>query len=788
MLKKRLIPFLILAAAVGIFFYKVFLGFVPFPGDLLIAEYNPWKSYSYLGYNPGSFPNKAQYFDVLRQIYPWKTLSVELIKSGIVPLWNPYNFSGTPLLANFQSAVFYPLGLLYFILPQKFAWTMLVMLQPLLAAFFTYLYTRKIGIGILGSLFSAISYGFSSFMTVWLEYNTIGHVILWFPLSLLSVEMLLVKTTVRWIALFVLSLVFALLAGHPQIFTYSLIFIAAYIVYRARIRFILFYFFLILLSIGLGAVQIVPGLELIRESARIPHDHTFLMEKILIQFKQLIMLVVPDFFGNPATRNYWLNDTYIGKVTYIGIISLFFVFFSFKNLKKSYVVFFAGAAAAILIFTTSNPFTAFLYSFTIPFISTSAPTLSIFLLCFCLSVLAGFGVDLYIKEKKPKTMIPWLLPIIGIIILLWIIVFFVPQVISSRLSENFVIVYRNLGYATVLLVTGAFLLGVGLFKKKLVYIVLIMLLVIQTGDLFRNFGKFNPFVPSSLVFPNAGVLDFLKKEAGINRFWGYGHAGTEANFATEYSLFSPDGYDPLYPKQYGSFVHSSSQGIIGKPTAITRSDAFIAPGFGETDLSENTSRLKVLDMLSVKYILDRVENSSTEKTFPPESFSLLYDKDGWKIFENKRAAARAFLATDYKVFETNREFEKIFFAKDFDPSKTILLEKEPAKKPEQGAKGNLKPLSYSPNKVSFETNTDGNMLLFISDTYYPGWKAFVNGEEQEIYRANYAFRALSIPKGSHVVSFTFDPLSFKIGLLTTAGAAALFMFCLLYRRKSRFHE
>lgn len=171
------------------FFYKTFLqGLLPFPGDLLLSEYNPWKTYSYDGYNPGSIPNKAQYFDVIRQIYPWKTIVIDSLKHGVIPLWNPYNFSGAPLLANIQSAVFYPLAIIYFFLPQPFAWTVLVMLQPLLTSLFTYLFARKVGIGKTGALLSAIAFAYSLYMSVFLEYNTIGHVIIWLPLALYAFE------------------------------------------------------------------------------------------------------------------------------------------------------------------------------------------------------------------------------------------------------------------------------------------------------------------------------------------------------------------------------------------------------------------------------------------------------------------------------------------------------------------------------------------------------------------------------------------------------------------------
>jgi len=231
--REIFVVFLILALVTAVFFYKTILyGLVPFPGDLLIAEYNPWKTYSYLGYNPGSYPNKAQYFDILRQFYPWKTFTVDLIKQGILPFWNPYNFSGAPLIANFQSAVFYPLTAFYLLLPQIAGWTFLVMAQPLFAAFFTYLFSRKIGISTIGSLFAAVSFAFSSFMSVWLEYNIIGHVILWLPLSLLAIEMLLKKITMLWMMIFIASIVFALFAGHPQVFVYEYVFVLTYVIYR----------------------------------------------------------------------------------------------------------------------------------------------------------------------------------------------------------------------------------------------------------------------------------------------------------------------------------------------------------------------------------------------------------------------------------------------------------------------------------------------------------------------------------------------------------------------------
>src|SRR5690348_6496292 len=105
---KKIIALILLFGVCLLFFYKtIFLGQVPFPGDLLLAQYAPWRHVSYNGFVAGSVPSKDQYFDVLRELYPWRTQVIDAFKHKTFPLWNPYNGSGAPLLANFQSQAFY---------------------------------------------------------------------------------------------------------------------------------------------------------------------------------------------------------------------------------------------------------------------------------------------------------------------------------------------------------------------------------------------------------------------------------------------------------------------------------------------------------------------------------------------------------------------------------------------------------------------------------------------------------------------------------------------------------
>ncbi len=774
-IKNKFIPLLFFVIT-ALFFYKTFLhGLVPFPGDLLISEYNPWKSYSFLGYVPGSFPNKAQYFDVIRQLYPWKTFVVNALQSGQFPLWNPYNFSGSPLFANIQSAVLYPLNIFYLIFPKILGWSLLVFLQPFFAGLFTYLYARKIKLTKIPSLFAAISFAFSSFLSVWLEYNTIDQVILWLPLVLLSTEQFL-EGKIRWGIIFVFALVAASFAGHLQIFAYGVLFVLFYsghrIITKDNLKFskkksLVLLSGLVLFSFGIGAIQLLPTLQLISYSARSAHAYDTIITKILIQPWQLIMLIVPDFFGNPATRNYLISDTYVGKVISIGVIGFFFAILGMLQIKANILVrFFTGAAVVILLLSTNNPLTQILYHFNIPFFSSSAPTLSVFIFCFSMSILAGFGMEKILQKKLiNKDIITWFAAIGGIVLL-----FFVTAILETRtlLMEHKTIPMHAIEYVSIFLLIFIFVLFAVFIKRKLIVYGIIILLLVQTFDLFHASGKFNPFVPRELIFPDTKITSLLENTAGINRVWGYRAANIEANIQTFYHIYSSEGYDPLYPKWYGEFIQSSQDGKIHTEfTDATRSDARIIQQMSPVQLS-------VLDILGTKYILDKDENGASENIFPTSRFKLIYADSGWKIFENVKSLPRFFLTDSYQVYNSNEDFSQKFFNQSKNPKTILLTNSLPIQLSPLSQKSTAHLISYTPNKITFQTTTNGNALLFLSDTYYPGWVVRIDGKVTKIYKADYTFRAIVVPQGEHTIIFTFAPESFKIGIVISLISLILF--------------
>jgi len=136
------IVFFILIGLLFIYRQIIFEGKILFPSNFLAQVYSPWRTGKFPGWEAG-IPHKPIGDDQIRLFYPERTFTNEMLAKNTIPLWNPYNFAGTPFLADFQSSIFYPLNILYFFLPQIFAWEILLFIQPIMAVFFMYLFLSR---------------------------------------------------------------------------------------------------------------------------------------------------------------------------------------------------------------------------------------------------------------------------------------------------------------------------------------------------------------------------------------------------------------------------------------------------------------------------------------------------------------------------------------------------------------------------------------------------------------------------------------------------------------------
>lgn len=750
---RRLVPIVGLCAVWAAFFYKtLFFGLLPFPGDLLVSSYQPWKSYSYIGYNPGSYPTKFQYFDVIRQLYPWRSFAMEQVKEGVMPLWNPYNFSGHPLFANIQSAVLYPLNIVYFFFSDEIAWSVEVMLQPLIASIGMYMFIRLLRVSNRGAIISSVAYGYSLFMTVFLEYNTIGHVVALLPWMLFLVEYSAIKFR-WWICVLLSCLVsFGIFAGHIQVWFWSAVFTMGYILFRFAVvtqnyRRLLVVTLFFVTGVGLSFVQLIPAIELIRLSARVPHEAGYLADNLLLQFRQLALFLIPELYGNPATNTYMLKDSYPGNALYTGVVTFLFAYIGlFTHKKNTYVSFFVTALCIALLLTVRSPISIWLYTH-VPFFSGSSPGNMLFLISFSVSCLAGFGVDYWMSQSRLSVRR------FVIIISAAIVLVVAYAVVNNPLYGKSLVYSGGLLIVAISLMTGIRWTS----RKNVRYVYVSALILILCVDMWYVFHKFNPFVPRELIYPDAPVVNEVRRMAGLNRFTSVDAASIEANFSTQSRLYDPQGYDPLYPSYYGQLIHASGNGkLLESFTSRTRSDAVF---------TSDANRQRLMNLTGVAYVVDRVENASSEETFPPSIFEQVYNTDGWKIFLNKQSLPRAYIAHSYSITESKESFETAFFS-EHDERHAFVQEQadtDSVVMPCETSSAEI--VSYRSQTVTVKTDAPCDGLLVLSDMYYPGWHVTVDDTSLMMLRTNWAFRGVAVPHGVHTVTFTYEPTSFFIGII-----------------------
>lgn len=745
-------------------------GKIPFPSTYLVNNFPPWQYYYAMPVKNAAMP------DIGSQIFPWRYLSLQSYKNKEWPIWNPYNFSGTPLLANFQSAPFHPANILFFILPTIEAWSLTILLQPVLAAIFTFLYLRELKISPPCALLASFAFAFCGFMVCWLAYGTLPWTILWLPLALLAVEKFFKGSKFSGLLLsFSLSL--SLFSGHFQTSLYLLTTVFLYLFFRGKringLKKTLPLLVFFILGICLALPVLLPTWEFYQQSVR---SEAFRVAEG-IPLKYLITLVSPDFYGNPVTRNDWFGH-YAEWSSYIGGLPLILAFYALMFHKKDFFLkFFGGLAALALLIAIRSPIQNLVVSLKIPVLSTSSFSRIIVLFSFSLAILSAFGFE-QLKRDWQKKNVKKILFFFGsfslVFLIIWVIILAGQFTFHGNIDTRH-IAKRNFILPSLIFITSSLVILAGFIKHQWQKILIPILLLLAIFDLLRFAKKWMPFDPREYFYPQLEVIKFLQeKTASGERVFG--------NFGSELNTFAipgAEGYDPLYIKRYGELITTASDGKIKTPSILT---VLIDKNGQYTD--------KILNLLGAKYLLHAKGDGQNVWAFPfwqyPESFKLLWEDDQYQIFENKTSLARAFLIGDYQVAHQDQEVIDLMLSKKTDLSKIVILEKDPQITIEQcnnvTMEDNVKITSYTPNQVELSAESSCGKFLFLSDIFYPGWQAFVDQKETPILRANYVFRSVIIPPGQHQVVFRYLPPLFNIGLFASLASLGLIILISFWRK------
>src|SRR5882672_12556368 len=308
------------------------------------------------------------------QILGIRILIGEMIRNGQLPLWNPYIFCGMPLMAAIQPGALYPPTWLFAIFSPKTAMNWMVITTYHVALIGAYLYARRIGCNRVGSMIAGIAFAFGGYMTAHLGHTDRIAAAAWLPWIVLAVEELYLEARWRWVALGSLFIALQFLAGEPQMSCYTAIVAGAYGLFslklreekESRRRFLLGSIAMSVCGVLLSAIQLLPGLELLKqgERAALTYDR---FASVSLPPQQLFQIIFPYFYGGgvmaPYKIGYWGKWGVTETASYVGMSVMIFGLIAlighFKQKNSNRLVWFWGGCAAMAVFLALGSYMPF---------------------------------------------------------------------------------------------------------------------------------------------------------------------------------------------------------------------------------------------------------------------------------------------------------------------------------------------------------------------------------------------------------------------------------------------
>jgi hypothetical protein len=800
--KKDLLALFFLFGLVTLFFANVLFTSKVLVGDDL-ARYSPWNYYA----DPETQAPINYEYDTLLAYYPQILIARQTLSSGSLPFWNPYYLSGLPSLAAAPwLGFFYPPHMLFYVVDPLQAFGYISFIELCLGGAFMYFYLKSIDCSRLAALVGSVSFGLGGFLLANLAWLPRVSAVIWTPLLFLCFENLLRQKGWMYALLGAFAIAMCILGGNMASTVYVMLALGLYSLFRLglvlrnegakiALRYAGIFVVLAIMGILLSAAQLIPTYEVTGSVKRVQVSYEDRIEPGRPPLA-LGTIVVPDIFGNPVDRPWGRNafaknipGTYGETSMYIGILPLFLVIWALIRRRDKYTIFFASLAILSILIFVDTPLFRLLYDF--PLFRIGRQLEAKVMWAFAASVLVALGFTSLMEsvESRDKVILRRasvaLLTSAAVVILSqglgWILLSSADGTQELGLpAQWFFYNISNFLRLAVLIFACAILLFLCAHGSTNANLLALLAIGIMVADLAYFGWKLNPARQPEVLYPHMDSVQFLQSDDNVYRTirGPLSRKVFPPNSLAVYGIEDAQGYSPALLEYYVDFLNLIEENVSGpRKVHSLRYPASLS------------SRL--LDLLNVKYVITIAdpgeEMAQLERT--DDNIGLLYDGEV-KIYENKDVLPRAFVVTNYKVLQDKGEILAELASEEFDPAVYVVLEEEPeshsARTDTSGEGLSASILEYTPNRVTIEAEMSSDGFLVLSDLHYNGWKAFVDGEERKVYKADYIFRAVQLREGKHIVEFVFDPVSFKIGLSISALTLLVVIPLLAYilRRKA----
>jgi hypothetical protein len=667
--------------------------------------------------------------DVLKSNAYTVSYAVSEIKSGRMPWWNPYQFSGMPLVEGMDN-FWYPGNVLFLVLPVPFAFTAFVSLHILLAMLGARFACRSLfpNASGVGWAVSGIVYGLSGFLMgrVFAGHYTVVASAAWLPWVFGSFVRLCRKPTRRSIVLAAVCLGTQLLAGYLTVALFTMEFVGAYVVAaavaRRSLRAILPFAAAVLMAIAIAAVTIVPNQAYIRQAARsagLGYDWASYGSIVPASFREAVDGFAyghPDHYaGTPP--NYHEQSMFLGLSTVllmtVGLGVTIYLFF-----RKRY-------ASSIREETWTSVFLA-------------------------AAIVAAGWVSLGPNAPLDLQKLLWdLFPFYRII----------------RIPPRHLIL---------VMAAASFLAGhaVGMLKKRQFALLAAIAVSIELTVYARQLISITS--PAQTLTDMALVARL--KTGGRTRLlqdYPYYQSASDPldlDAPQQYGIYSVGGYNPLPLASYYSFLDATN----GETASTFRYNEVQIPA-----ISPNSVAIPYLGVSAVMVPAGADPFAESGNRL----FSAVPDRSGsaYRLYTYDRPKPRFFLAGNTLLVPSGREaYETVRSAAVTILDTVVIADKTAARPPAcDVSAGTVLIRSFAPSRIVVDVTAPCDAYLSSSEVWYPGWRATVDGKPARVFAGNLAFRTVFVPKGKHTVELFYIPVVVYVSLGVTA-AALLIAVIVLY--------
>jgi len=706
--------------------------------------------------------------------------------TGHFPLWNPYLFGGMPYVAAMHGDIFYPTFLLRMIMPTDVAMTWGFIIHIFLAGFFTYVFLRGLGYGFYGSLIGGLAYMMSGQIASSVSPGHDGKLFVsaLFPLALLMLHRG-VREGKNWCwGAFALIVGLCVLSPHPQLLQYMLLTSGAYALFLAfatleggrlprklAVRRLGAALVAVFIGLAIGAVQYLPVREYVKWSPRAGGLGDYAAATSYAwPPEELLNSYLPQFSG--ILNNYWGRNLIHLHSDYVGVVVMILAGAAFLGLRadprRKQIIFWTAALIVSVLWSlgSATPFYHIPYALIPGTKYFRAPATIFFVGTLAIALLACAGTERFLQLRVSRRyMVGWL--IAGGVIAVLASVGALTSIAASFADERaFDRVLANRGavflgaWRSFAFVVMVFAVWFGFTRNRLsmrlTALALTILLPIDLWSIERLYWMFS--APAKTIYAADPIVDILKRESQPVRVLAFPVRPTNGPdpFLSGDALMSHGvrevlGYHGNQIGRYNELVGANSEDnrlFTANVLALTNTGYFLT-NLSELPFIGNTTLVK-----------GPIVNAAGDTTY-------LY-----KVNRNDPYAwvtPVAVKAPDDQVLATvlNPRFD-VKRAALFDTSAQVAS---------AGAIQSLPaPLSittsvsrYEPGHVIIDLGAPAppGASLMVSENYYPGWIASVDGKPARLGRADYSLIGVELPQGARNVELTFTSPAYQQGKTVT---------------------